>query len=110
MKFFYLILILCGLSAQNNNIKEEQLLFSKAMAMEQNNNTDNAINIYKSILRKDPFHQPSYFQLKNIFTNQNDYESAIDLINNWLVNNPHDLQSELALGAIYFQSQQKMLH
>ena len=41
MKFFYLILILCGLSAQNNNIKEEQLLFSKAMAMEQNNNTDN---------------------------------------------------------------------
>ena len=107
MKFFYLILILCGLSAQNNNIKEEQLLFSKAMAMEQNNNTDNAINIYKSILRKDPFHQPSYFQLKNIFTNQNDYESAIDLINNWLVNNPHDLQSELALGAIYFQSQQQ---
>ena len=47
MKFFYLILILCGLSAQNNNIKEEQLLFSKAMAMEQNNNTDNAINMYK---------------------------------------------------------------
>ena len=77
--------------------------------MEQNNDIDNAIQIYNRILKDDPFNQPSYFQLKNIYNKKNDYESAINLINNWLVNNPNDLQSELALGELHFHNQQKDL-
>ena len=107
MRFFYIIFIASGLFGQNQMVEAGNLSFTKAMAMEQNNDIDNAIQIYKRILKDDPFNQPSYFQLKNIYNKKNDYESAISLINNWLANNPNDLQSELALGEIYFQNQQK---
>ena len=107
MRFFYLILIIGVLFGQDQIFEERNLSFSKAMAMEKNNDLENAIQIYKNILEDDPFNQPSYFQLKNIYNKKRDYESAIKLINNWLKNNPHDLQSELALGEIYFQNQQK---
>jgi len=107
MKFFYIILITSILFGQNQMFKEKNLSFVKAMAMEKNNDIDNAIQIYKSILNDDPFNQPSYFQLKNIYNKKSDYESAISLTNNWLKNNPNDLQSELSLGEMYFQNQQK---
>ena len=107
MRFFYLILIIGVSFGQNQIFEERNLSFTKAMAMEKNNDLENAIQIYKNILEDDPFNQPSYFQLKNIYNKKSDYESAINLINNWLKNNPDDLQSELALGEIYFQNQQK---
>ena len=107
MRFLYIILIASFLSGQDQLFEESNLSFAKALAMEKNNDIENAIQIYEKILKEDPFNQPSYFQLKNIYNKNSDYKSAINLINSWLENNPHDLQSELALGEIYFQSQQK---
>ena len=109
MRFLYIILIARFLSGQDQLqlFEERNLSFAKALAMEKNNDIENAIQIYEKILKDDPFNQPSYFQLKNIYNKNSDYKSAINLINSWLKNNPHDLQSELALGEIYFQSQQK---
>ena len=49
MKFFYIILITSILFGQNQMFKEKNLSFVKAMAMEKNNDIDNAIQIYKSI-------------------------------------------------------------
>ena len=107
MRFLYIILIARFLSGQDQLFEERNLSFAKALAMEKNNDIENAIQIYEKILKDNPFNQPSYFQLKNIYNKNSDYKSAINLINSWLENNPHDLQSELALGEIYFQSQQK---
>lgn len=107
MRFLNLIFISGILFGQNQMFEEKNLSFVKAMAMEKNNKIDNAIQLYKKILKDDPFNQPSYFQLKNIYNKKADYESAVSLINNWLKNNPNDLQSKLALGEIYFQNQQK---
>ena len=77
------------------------------MAMERAGNISEAKSIYAKILEDNPKHQPSFFQIRSIFTREADYDSAILLVKSWLKNNPNDLQSILTLGEYYFRDQQK---
>ena len=88
-------------------IPEGESAFIQAMKMERSGNTENAEKVYKNILERQPSHQPSYFQLKNIYSINGDLESGIMLIETWLINNPNDHQSELALGEFYFRNQEQ---
>jgi len=109
MKLFTLIFFVNFLIAQNQIINDVQLSFTRAIAMEKIGDLNNAILLYNNILEKDPNHQPSYFQLKNIYTKKNSAESSIKLAKKWLQNNSSDLQSALMLGEIYFKNKQKEL-
>ena len=92
---------------QENFENKNQSLFLQAMRYERSGNFLKSENIYKSILNNQPTHQPSFFQLKNIYSKNNNIESGIELIEQWLINNPTDYQSMLSLGEFYFKNQEK---
>ena len=96
-----------NLHGQIEVIPEGESAFIQAMKMERSGNTENAEKIYKKILENQPSHQPSYFQLKNIYSINGDLESGIMLIEAWLISNPNDHQSELALGEFYYRNQEQ---
>ena len=108
MRNFLIILSLINLIfAQRNVGIESQSLFLQAMRMERSGDILNAEKIYKNILNSEPTHQPSFFQLRNIYSKNNDLESGIQLIEGWLKNNPTDYQSMLSLGEFYFKNQKR---
>ena len=95
------------LNGQIQVIPEGESAFIQATKIERSGNIEYAEKIYKRILLNQPSHQPSYFQLKNIYTKNGDSKSGIILIEKWLINNPNDHQSQLALGEFYFRNQQQ---
>ncbi len=108
MRNFLIIFSLINLIfAQRNVGIESQSLFLQAMRMERSGDILNAEKIYKNILNTEPTHQPSFFQLRNIYSKNNDLESGIQLIEGWLKNNPTDYQSMLSLGEFYFKNQKR---
>ena len=108
MRNFLIILSLVNLIfAQRNVGIESQSLFLQGMRMERSGDILNAEKIYKNILNSEPTHQPSFFQLRNIYSKNNDLESGIQLIEGWLKNNPTDYQSMLSLGEFYFKNQKR---
>ena len=108
MRNFLILLSLINLIfAQRNVGIESQSLFLKAMRMERSGDILDAEKIYKNILNSEPTHQPSFFQLRNIYSKNNDLESGIQLIEGWLKNNPTDYQSMLSLGEFYFKNQKR---
>ena len=107
MKILLYILTLNQIIEQTQIIPQGKTAFNQAMLMERAGKITDAILIYERILEKNPSHQPSYFQMKNIYSQNSNYESAIILVQKWLINNPNDLQSEILLGEYFFRNQQK---
>ena len=103
---FYTITIAFSFG-QINVVPEGKNAFTQAMVLERAGNISEAKLIYSKILENNPNHQPSFFQIRSIFTREGDYDSAIKLVKNWVNNNPNDLQSYLLLGEYYFRKQQK---
>jgi len=102
-----IIIFTIKLNGQIQVIPEGESAFIQATKIERSGNIEYAEKIYKRILLNQPSHQPSYFQLKNIYTKNGDSKSGIILIEAWLINNPNDNQSQLALGEFYFRNQQQ---
>ena len=102
-----IIIFTIKLNGQIQVIPEGESAFIQATKIERSGNIEYAEKIYKRILLNQPSHQPSFFQLKNIYTKNGDYKSGIILIETWLINNPNDHQSQLALGEFYFRNQQQ---
>ena len=102
-----IIIFTIKLNGQIQVIPEGESAFIQATKIERSGNIEDAEKIYKRILLNQPSHQPSYFQLKNIYTKNGDSKSGIILIKTWLINNPNDHQSQLALGEFYFRNQQQ---
>ena len=102
-----IIIFTIKLNGQIQVIPEGESAFIQATKIERSGNIEYAEKIYKRILLNQPSHQPSYFQLKNIYTKNGDLKSGIILIETWLINNPNDHQSQLALGEFYFRNQQQ---
>jgi len=102
-----IIIFTIKLNGQIQVIPEGESAFIQATKIERSGNIEYAEKIYKRILLNQPSHQPSYFQLKNIYTKNGDSKSGIILIETWLINNPNDHQSQLALGEFYFRNQQQ---
>ena len=102
-----IIMFTIKLHGQIQAIPEGESAFIQAPKIERSGNIEYAEKIYKRILLNQPSHQPSYFQLKNIYTKNGDSKSGIILIETWLINNPNDHQSQLALGEFYFRNQQQ---
>ena len=86
----------------NNNVE-----FQKALSFEKSGKIQEAILVYKKILEINPNHQPAFFQLKNLFINNNDNIAGIQLLGKWIDSNPKDLQSTLLLSELYFRNNQK---
>ena len=107
MKILLYILAFNQIIDQTQIIPEGKTAFNQAILMERAGKISDAILIYERILEKNPSHQPSYFQMKNIYSQNGNYESAIILVKKWLINNPNDLQSEILLGEYFFRNQQK---
>ena len=68
------------LNGQIQVIPEGESAFIQATKIERSGNIEYAEKIYKRILLNQPSHQPSYFQLKNIYTKNGDSKSGIILI------------------------------
>ena len=102
MKILLYILTFNQIIEQTQIIPQGKTAFNQAMLMERAGKITDAILIYERILEKNPSHQPSYFQMKNIYSQNSNYESAIILVQKWLINNPNDLQSEILLGEYFF--------
>ena len=77
--------------------------FQKALSLERSGKIEEAITIYKEILDNAPDHQPSFFQLKNIFYNRSKNKDGIEIVSKWLTNKSSDLQSILLLSEFYFR-------
>ncbi len=107
MKILIYIIASSVMIGQIKVIPQGKTAFTQAMAMERAGNISEAKSIYAKILEDNPKHQPSFFQIRSIFTREADYDSAILLVKSWLKNNPNDLQSILTLGEYYFRDQQK---
>ena len=86
----------------NNNVE-----FQKALSFEKSGKIKEAIQVYKKILEINPNHQTAFFQLKNLFINNNDNVAGIQLLSKWIDSNPKDLQSTLLLSELYFRNNQK---
>ena len=102
-----IVLLFTLVYSQSNLLLENQSLFLQAISFERSGDILNAEKIYKKILNNQPTHQPSFLQLKNIYSKNNNLESGIELIALWLKNNPTDYQSMLTLGEFYFKNQEK---
>ena len=102
-----IIIFTIKLNGQIQVIPEGESAFIQATKIERSGNIEDAEKIYKRILLNQPSHQPSYFQLKNIYKKNGDSKSGIILIETWLINNPNDHQSQLALGEFCFRNQQQ---
>ena len=107
MKILLFILTFNQIIEQTKIISQDKTAFNQARIMERSGEVSDAKLIYKKILEQNPSHQKSYLQLRNIHTQEGDYDAGIVLVKNWLINNPDDLQSELMLGEFYFRNQQK---
>ena len=107
MKILIYIIAISASIGQIKVIPQGKAAFTQAMAMERSGNISEAKLIYAKILEDNPKHQPSFFQIRSIFTREADYDSAILLVKSWLKNNPNDLQSILTLGEYYFRDKQK---
>ena len=107
LEIILIIIFTIKLNGQIQVIPEGESAFIQATKIERSGNIEDAEKIYKRILLNQPSHQPSYFQLKNIYTKNGDSKSGIILIETWLINNPNDHQSQLALGEFYFRNQQQ---
>ena len=84
----------------------QKLQFSGRLISERSGKIEVAIIIYKEILNNAPDHQPSFFQLKNIYYNRSKNKDGIEVVSNgWLMCT--DLQSMLLLSEFYFRVQMK---
>ena len=90
---FYIVL---GQDRNYNN-------FQEGLSLERSGKIEEAIIIYKEILNNAPDHQPSFFQLKNIFYNRSKNKDGIEVVSKWLANKSTDLQSMLLLSEFYFR-------
>ena len=95
------------ITAQVQIFEDSEPRFIQAMKLERMGNVERAKELYQNILNKDPSHQPSYFQLKNIYNKNGEFDLGIKLIKSWLNSHPSDYQSELSLGEFYFRDQQQ---
>ena len=95
------------INAQVQIFEDSEPRFIQAMKLERMGNVERAKELYQNILNKDPSHQPSYFQLKNIYNKNGEFDLGIKLIKSWLNSHPSDHQSELSLGEFYFRDQQQ---
>ena len=53
-----------------------EALYGKAMFLQQNNNTKQAIAAYQKLIEQDPQNQDAFYNLGYIYYNQNDYKKA----------------------------------
>ena len=102
-----LVLSCFKINAQVQIFEDSEPRFIQAMKLERTGNVERAKELYQNILNKDPSHQPSYFQLKNIYNKNGEFDLGIKLIKSWLNSHPSDHQSELSLGEFYFRDQQQ---
>ena len=102
-----LVLSCFKINAQVQIFEDSEPRFIQAMKLERMGNVERAKELYQNILNKDPSHQPSYFQLKNIYNKNGEFDLGIKLIKSWLNSHPSDHQSELSLGEFYFRDQQQ---
>ena len=102
-----LVLSCFKINAQVQIFEDSEPRFIQAMKLERMGNVERAKELYQNILNKDPSHQPSYFQLKNIYNKNGEFDLGIKLIKGWLNSHPTDHQSELSLGEFYFRDQQQ---
>ena len=102
-----LLLSCFKINAQVQIFEDSEPRFIQAMKLERTGNVERAKELYQNILNKDPSHQPSYFQLKNIYNKNGEFDLGIKLIKSWLNSHPSDHQSELSLGEFDFRDQQQ---
>jgi len=106
MKLFAAIILLSLSQAQILGLPEEQIELSQALLMERAGNIEGAQKIYTRILKTDPRNQRAYQQLKSILKRLGENSQGIELMENWLEINPHDLHSMLDLGETLYNNNQ----
>lgn len=84
----------------NKNI---DILFEKAFCYEQLTNTQGAIDTYKQIIDKDAYSSEAWFNLGQVYFNQNKYEDAIDAYDYALVINEEDTVSLIQKAHAQYQ-------
>ena len=98
MKILLYIIASSVMIGQIKVIPQGKTAFTQAMAMERAGNISEAKSIYAKILEDNPKHQPSFFQIRSIFTREGDYDSAILLVKSWLKNNPRSRSAKLRVA------------
>ena len=97
--FIWIAFIFCIVLGQDKNYNN----FQEGLSLERSGKIEEAIIIYKEILNNAPDHQPSFFQLKNIYYNRSKNKDGIEVVSKWLANKSSDLQSMLLLSEFYFR-------
>jgi len=104
IKFFIFIILLSVCIAQINVQALDKSGLENALLMERKGDLLEAQIIYELIMETKPKNRQTYNRLKNIYKRTGNYMAAAELISNWLIHSPHDLQQQIELGDIYYSS------
>ena len=104
IKFFIFIILLSVCIAQINVQALDKSGLENALLMERKGDLLEAQIIYELIMETKPKNRQTYNRLKNIYKRTGNYKAAAELISNWLIHSPHDLQQQIELGDIYYSS------
>ncbi|HJL75239.1 MAG TPA: tetratricopeptide repeat protein [Candidatus Marinimicrobia bacterium] len=99
--FIFLISICCA-QVQVQSLGKSGL--ENALLMERKGDLQEAQKIYELILETKPKNRQAYNRLKNIYKRLGNYMAAAELISNWLIHSPHDIQQRVELGEIFYIS------
>ena len=99
---FFILISICSAQVQVQSLGKRGL--ENALLMERKGDLQEAQKIYELILETKPKNRQAFNRLKNIYKRQGDYMAAAELISNWLIHSPHDIQQRVELGEIFYIS------
>ncbi len=99
---FFILIFICSAQVQVQSLGKSGL--ENALLMERKGDLQEAQKIYELIMETKPKNRQAFNRLKNIYKRQGNYMAAAELISNWLIQSPHDIQQRVELGEIFYIS------
>ena len=101
LTFIFLISFCCA-QVQVQSLGKSGL--ENALLIERKGDLREAQKIYELILETKPKNRQAFNRLKNIYKRLDNYMATAELISNWLIHSPHDIQQRVELGEIFYIS------
>ena len=99
---FIFLISFCYAQVQVQSLGKSGL--ENALLMERKGDLQEAQKIYELILETKPKNRQAFNRLKNIYKRLGNYMATAELISNWLIHFPHDIQQRVELGEIFYIS------
>lgn len=96
-----------GWSQDRRAVEEAERAYHLAIKLEQSGNREQALTILYGLVDDFPGNQRYYQQLKRLLRNTNQHAELLQVIDDYLVRHPVDIQSRVEVGDAYLALDQK---